>query len=177
MPLHVACRFGHTRAAHFMLENGAQINAKASPGIAECPDATPLHFAVYSGMPATVQLLVSPPWSAYVDPNVADAHGQTAIFKSLYHANIQSESSSRKLSPDQDSRDLGVRELNCCLYLVSSYIGFSLTIPLPSRCLAGGATHRKSASYLGRAQPTPGYGLALGKPESRDCDDAGKTPL
>ena len=68
--LYVACRFGQTSVAKWLLDKGADINAQL-PG----KRSTPLHGATYHGHKSTVELLLS----RGADINIQNQFGATAL--------------------------------------------------------------------------------------------------
>ena len=68
--LYVACRFGQTSVAKYLLDKGANINFQL-PGIR----STPLHGAVYNRHMTTVELLLS----RGADINIQNKYGDTAL--------------------------------------------------------------------------------------------------
>jgi hypothetical protein len=68
-PLHVAAAYGHLDTAEFLINHGADINAKNEDGW------TPLHVAVFNGHLALVKLLLE----KGADPSVRDNEQKTAL--------------------------------------------------------------------------------------------------
>ncbi|CAF4534237.1 unnamed protein product [Rotaria sp. Silwood2] len=69
--LYVACRYGRTSAAKWLLEKGANVNIK----LLKDSESTPLHSAVFHGHVSTVDLLLN--YGA--DVNIKNKYGSTAI--------------------------------------------------------------------------------------------------
>ncbi|CAF3425846.1 unnamed protein product [Rotaria sp. Silwood2] len=69
--LYVACRYGQTSVAKWLLEKGANVNMK----LLKDSESTPLHGAVFHGHCSTVDLLLT--YGA--DVNIKNKYGSTAI--------------------------------------------------------------------------------------------------
>ncbi|CAF1456570.1 unnamed protein product, partial [Rotaria sordida] len=69
--LYLACRYGRTSVAKWLLDKGANVNIK----LLDKSESTPLHGAVYNGHVSTVDLLLS--YGA--DVNIKNKYGSTPI--------------------------------------------------------------------------------------------------
>jgi ankyrin repeat protein len=77
-PLHAAAESGSPEVVEFLLEHGADLNARDKYG------DTPLHYAAAFGHPETVRLLLE----RGTDPNIRNKYGATPLHYAVWFCNV-----------------------------------------------------------------------------------------